>query len=513
MTMTIHRAASTQNSTAADGIAPAGSRPAGDDLSSTSRAAAPAPTPRGHTAGSTANATANTSAGAKSAAPAAPLFANMLGATGGAARATEPAPAADDDRSDQPDTGDTGALLPAMAGSLFTAAMPAPAPATPFTVQGKAPGAADSTTDDHATLQGARGDALAVSTLYPSATPFNLSAVGIAVNTATGAAPVARYDASQDANQLALAQQAQRLTDGAMAPALVVTTPTVAPAPQSDAKPLATTAEPLTANPAHAAAMALAATAAAATPVVAARPVPTASASTSKPAAVASAVADLALPRVAVRVAAAPVDADAASASASASASANSAASLAGAAGDDRQGTGKFASALAGTANTAPAGLVAGAPSANAANAAVVKLAGAPEQWQQPLRDALGDRLQVNLQRNNDHAVIRLDPPNMGSIEISIRHTAGALQVNLSASNSEVVRQLNNIGDSVRQDLSNRQFTEVAVTVSSARAQAQGQADGGRQQREQQEQERQRTPGRALYGDDAVNTFAMNDQE
>ena len=103
------------------------------------------------------------------------------------------------------------------------------------------------------------------------------------------------------------------------------------------------------------------------------------------------------------------------------------------------------------------------------------------------------------MQRNNYHAVIRLDPPNMGSIEISIRHSAGTLQVSLTASNSEVVRQLNNIGDSVRQDLSNRQFTEVAVTVSSARAQAQGQADGGRQQREQQEQGRDRTPGRALY--------------
>jgi flagellar hook-length control protein FliK len=125
-------------------------------------------------------------------------------------------------------------------------------------------------------------------------------------------------------------------------------------------------------------------------------------------------------------------------------------------------------------ATPAPA---AAAPAA-AGNSSTVVLNGTPEQWQQPLREALGDRLQVQLQRNNDQAVIRLEPPNMGSIEISIRHSAGALQVNLSANNSEVLRQLNTIGDSVRQDLSNRQFSDVAVTVSSSRAQAQADQGG-----------------------------------
>jgi flagellar hook-length control protein FliK len=141
-----------------------------------------------------------------------------------------------------------------------------------------------------------------------------------------------------------------------------------------------------------------------------------------------------------------------------------------------------------------------------------VKLAGSPEQWQQPLRAALGDRLQLQLQRNNEHAVIRLEPPNMGSIEISIRHSAGALQVNLSASNSDVLRQLSNIGDTMRQDLSQRQFTEVAVTVSASagRSLADGAGGGARQEREQQE----RGPGRALNeGDDSPATFAMNERE
>jgi flagellar hook-length control protein FliK len=467
MIMTIHSAASTRDSTAAtsaSGIAAAGGRAGGDNLTSASQATAPAS--RRQAAAATASATASATAnpGARAAAPAAsPLFAHLLGMTHGAAGEAIAADAAAEDQQDPAETANpanAGALLPAMAGSLFVSAMPAqvPASATPLMVPGTA---ADTTaTADQAPTESARSDTLAISTLNPAATPFNLSAAGIAVHTATGAAPV------------------------------------VAPVAQADARPSVTAAEP------QAAAMALAATAATGAPVAAARPgVTTAPPSAAKPAA----AADVSLPRVAVRVTGVPADADAAPAS--------NTASLASSARDDSQGTGKFASALAGVANAAPGAPVAAAP-AGAANAAVVKLAGAPEQWQQPLREALGDRLQVNLQRNNDHAVIRLDPPNMGSIEISIRHSAGALQVSLSASNSEVVRQLNAIGDNVRQDLSNRQFTEVAVTVSSARAPSQGQAqaDTGRQ-REQQEQERDRAPGRALHGDDAANTFAMNDQE
>ncbi|MCE3261695.1 MAG: flagellar hook-length control protein FliK [Pseudoduganella sp.] len=150
------------------------------------------------------------------------------------------------------------------------------------------------------------------------------------------------------------------------------------------------------------------------------------------------------------------------------------------------------------------------ASTVNNTNAAsdVLRLSGSAEQWQQPLRAALGDRLQLQLARNDERAVIRLEPPNMGSVEISVRHSGGALHVNIAASHSEVLRQLNTIGDAVRQDLSQRQFGEVAVTVSSSNARG-SLADGGGQQR-QQPSEQQRQPGRGL--DDAETgstTFAM----
>jgi flagellar hook-length control protein FliK len=146
------------------------------------------------------------------------------------------------------------------------------------------------------------------------------------------------------------------------------------------------------------------------------------------------------------------------------------------------------------------------------ASTAAVKLPGNPDQWQQPLRDALGDRLQLQVQRNSEQATIRLDPPNLGRIDISIRHSAGVLQVNLSASNNEVLRQLNAIGDNVRQDLSQRQYTDVAVTVSATpRGQQQGYADGGQGGRQPGREQQQRAPGRALSDDEqSSGAFAMS---
>ncbi|WP_374422261.1 flagellar hook-length control protein FliK [Chromobacterium sp.] len=117
-----------------------------------------------------------------------------------------------------------------------------------------------------------------------------------------------------------------------------------------------------------------------------------------------------------------------------------------------------------------------------------------PASWGDKLSAALGERLQVQSSHGMDRALIRLDPPSLGSLEISIRHEAGALQVQLTASHGEVVRQLQAIGDSLRQDLSNRQYTQVAVEV---REGAPGQ--GGQQRQERQgQQQPQRAPGRAL---------------
>ncbi|MGJ7914863.1 flagellar hook-length control protein FliK [Massilia sp. LXY-6] len=154
--------------------------------------------------------------------------------------------------------------------------------------------------------------------------------------------------------------------------------------------------------------------------------------------------------------------------------------------------------------NGAPAAPLAGAipaqPAANAPAADTVKLAGPPTAWRQSLQEALGERLNVQVGKNMEQAVIRLEPPQLGRIDIAIRHSAGMLEVNISATNGEVLRQLQTVSDNLRSDLSQRQFTEVAVTVAPAPKNGAApfgdpQQGRGRQQgREQEDQE----PGRAL---------------
>jgi flagellar hook-length control protein FliK len=142
------------------------------------------------------------------------------------------------------------------------------------------------------------------------------------------------------------------------------------------------------------------------------------------------------------------------------------------------------------------------APGAAQPAADTVKLAGPPTAWRQSLQEALGDRLHLQVGNNIEQAVIRLEPPQLGRIDIAIRHSAGSLEVNISATNGEVLRQLQTVSDNLRSDLSQRQFSEVAVTVAPAPKHGatpfgdpQQQQGRGRQQgRDQDDYE----PGRAL---------------
>ncbi|WP_075794947.1 flagellar hook-length control protein FliK [Massilia putida] len=120
--------------------------------------------------------------------------------------------------------------------------------------------------------------------------------------------------------------------------------------------------------------------------------------------------------------------------------------------------------------NTAPAAAVPGAVPLPAAQPAAdtVKLAGPPTAWRQTLQETLGDRLNVHVAGNVQQATISIEPPQLGRIDIAIRHSAGTLEVNISASNGDVLRQLQTVSDNLRNDLSQRQYTEVAVTVTPA---------------------------------------------
>ncbi|MEZ0207331.1 flagellar hook-length control protein FliK, partial [Ideonella sp.] len=122
----------------------------------------------------------------------------------------------------------------------------------------------------------------------------------------------------------------------------------------------------------------------------------------------------------------------------------------------------------------------------------------------QPLREALGPRLAWQADQRSEQAQLRLSPPQLGHIDIQIRHEGGSLQVQLSASHAEVARQLAQVSDGLRQDLSQRHAGEVRVQVSQGAANGSDFGQSGRQQQQQRAtSDEAQAPGRALAEADA----------
>lgn len=109
----------------------------------------------------------------------------------------------------------------------------------------------------------------------------------------------------------------------------------------------------------------------------------------------------------------------------------------------------------------------------------------------QPVLQALAHKIQFLQIQGAEIATVRLDPPQMGSLEIRIRHDAtGAVHVQMQASNAEVGRQLTTLIDPLRQELQQRS-TDAQVTVASSRAHAGTGGHSDHQRQQAQEQDRQ----------------------
>ncbi|MBD9370933.1 flagellar hook-length control protein FliK [Xanthomonas sp. XNM01] len=152
--------------------------------------------------------------------------------------------------------------------------------------------------------------------------------------------------------------------------------------------------------------------------------------------------------------------------------------------------------------------------STTAAHAGVATATGAtrPEAGQSTseagLLGLLGHRIALQSQQGVQQAVVRLEPYMAGTVQVEIRHEAGALRILLTATNDDVVRQLQTVGEGLRQELGARQFTEVSVQVGQQRHSG-GDAGQGRHGREDGGASEQKTPGRALGdSDDAYAAFA-----
>ncbi len=82
------------------------------------------------------------------------------------------------------------------------------------------------------------------------------------------------------------------------------------------------------------------------------------------------------------------------------------------------------------------------------------------------LSKALGDRLQMQLDRGIQRATIRLDPPSLGKMDISLHYQEGKLQVHIQAMQPEVLRALQQTAPELRYALSTNNQVQVNVQLS-----------------------------------------------
>lgn len=105
----------------------------------------------------------------------------------------------------------------------------------------------------------------------------------------------------------------------------------------------------------------------------------------------------------------------------------------------------------------------------------------APEaKWGEQMLHALRDTVELQVQQRVQNASIRLDPPELGSLEIYLSHESGRLNVQISAAQSDVARLLNQTSERLRQELVGQNFLQVSVQVSADGQSGQQHARQGR---------------------------------
>lgn len=105
----------------------------------------------------------------------------------------------------------------------------------------------------------------------------------------------------------------------------------------------------------------------------------------------------------------------------------------------------------------------------------LLKLQTPQARWGEQMLQALRDNVELQLQQKIQSATIRLDPPELGALEIHLSHESGRLNVQLSAAHADVARLLQQTSDRLRQELVGQNFVQVNVQVG-----ADGQGQQGR---------------------------------
>lgn len=96
-----------------------------------------------------------------------------------------------------------------------------------------------------------------------------------------------------------------------------------------------------------------------------------------------------------------------------------------------------------------------------------LKLVAPQARWGEQMLNALRETVEIQVQQRFQQATIRLDPPELGSLEIFISHESGRLSVHISAAQTDVARLLAHSSERMRQELVQQNLLHVDVQVSS----------------------------------------------
>lgn len=135
--------------------------------------------------------------------------------------------------------------------------------------------------------------------------------------------------------------------------------------------------------------------------------------------------------------------------------------------------------------------------------APTITLPALPEKQADALREALGERLQMQIDQRTQKATIRLDPPNMGKLDLSLHFEGGKLQVHIQASQPDVLRALQQTSHELRTSLSEQNHVPVNVQVS--------QQSGDQRPPSRHPQQPPATPTRVLQADERHDDSRRSD--
>ncbi|MFA0441090.1 hypothetical protein BCU70_15785 [Vibrio sp. 10N.286.49.C2] len=120
-------------------------------------------------------------------------------------------------------------------------------------------------------------------------------------------------------------------------------------------------------------------------------------------------------------------------------------------------------------------------------------------KWGEQMLQVLNDRVTLQAQQNLQEARIRLDPPDLGKLDLTVRVEGDRLSVQINANATATREALMQVSDRLRHELQNQNFLQVDVQVGS------GDSHTASSQSQQAEDEKRVFTARETVGDSTKN--------